>query len=44
MRDDFFKNGYEIIKNIDKTSEALYQRKVEADGGGHHYDCRYSAF
>lgn len=32
MRDDFFKNGYEIIKNIDKTSEALYQRKVEADG------------
>ena len=32
MKDEFFKTGYEIIKNIEKTSEALYQRKVEADG------------
>ena len=32
MKDDLFKTGYSIITNIDKTSEALYQRKVEADG------------
>ena len=32
MRDDFFKTGYSVIKNIDKTTDALYQRKPEADG------------
>lgn len=31
MKDDLFKTGYSIITNIDKTSESLYQRKVESD-------------